>query len=206
MTGDAARIEVAVTAILCGPATPTDADLAMVRDFNAWLGGDRSRWDADGRDQVDPGQPAPDAHPGGGWISGPMVAQGAAADLVGQGHTVAPWRFLVIASTGELTMHTTTPALVLSALQSAVGGYIEPVAVEPPDLLALANEDGAALDLAPSPIGTAVLRELGAIAWFFPSGVLGPIAFIGSRGTVETGLTNEQITLISEAHSRVSAP
>lgn len=63
----AERIQVAVTAILCGPATPTDDDLAMVRDFDAWLRGDRGRWDDNGDDVDPPPCPWVEHTPTGPW-------------------------------------------------------------------------------------------------------------------------------------------
>lgn len=80
----------------------------------------------------------------------------------------------------------------LTALQTAVGGYLEAAHLTDRDMTAYVNEDGSALNLAPNPIGTRVLRALGWRGWALGGTVLGPVVFTGQRGPATVGLTEDQ--------------
>ena len=93
---------------------------------------------------------------------------------------------------------------VLATLQSAVGGYVEPLRLAS-DLIAMVNEDGYALNLDPNPVASDVLRALGSQHYFGPAGaVLGSVVFVGSNGSQEVSLRPKQIDMLRTLHELAS--
>jgi hypothetical protein len=110
--------------------------------------------------------------------------------------------FVVVEPDGVLRVveHDQTHWSTLSALQSAVGGWLELVPTATRDLVAYVDEDGLRLNRPANPVGTLVLAALGSRARHAAGVLLGPLVLVGSRGPSEVSLTADQLDLIRGAH------
>lgn len=104
------------------------------------------------------------------------------------------FRYVVINPTGQVEVKTlprTDFKDTLSALQKAVGGYIEAIGLPENGLIGWVNEDGYAQGLKYNYPGMAVLARFG---WTQP--IVGPLVFTGEANQDAAGLTDFQLSLI----------
>lgn len=110
-------------------------------------------------------------------------------------NTAMPITFVVIATDGKLSTSTETPTL--SALQQAVGGYVEAIDLPVGDLIAWLNEDGMTLNLPINDAASDLLTRLGA-ALAAPV-VLGSVAISGATAAHSAApLTPAQLAAVTD--------
>jgi len=110
--------------------------------------------------------------------------------------TATPITFIVIAPDGGLSTSTEPPTL--SALQQAVGGYVEAIDLSDGRLIAWLNEDGMELDLPINHRAGNVLSILGAT--MATPVVLGSVAITGATETHSAApLTPAQLATVTDS-------